>query len=425
MKYIKRIVDDEIALQLKVAGAIQIKGPKWCGKTTSARQVAKSVLELQNPDLQDYYLELASTKPSLLLEGDKPRLIDEWQLAPKLWNAVRYDIDKTGECGSYILTGSAVPLDDDTTKDLHTGVGRFAIVDMKPMTLYESGDSNGKISLNDLLNGKRDIDGIKSTLDYERIATVLCRGGWPNAIGLADDVSESVAKNYLNVLCQSDISRVDGVKKDPDLARAILRAYARQTSTIDSDKSMYDDIRSNYALVSEATIASYIKVLKRLYIIEDIEAWNPNIRSKTAIRTSPKKAFVDPSLAVAALGCSKKELMLDINTFGLLFENLVGRDLSVYAKKHGGVLRHYRDRYGLECDNVIHFPDGRYILAEVKLGGRKLKEAEEHLLELNRLINESEDIKIKPSLLMIITGTDMAYVTPTNVLVVPIGCLKD
>ena len=242
---------------------------------------------------------------------------------------------------------------------------------------------------------------------------------------MADDVSESVAKNYLNVLCQSDISRVDGVKKDPDLARAILRAYARQTSTIDSDKSMYDDIRSNYALVSEATIASYIKVLKRLYIIEDIEAWNPNIRSKTAIRTSPKKAFVDPSLAVAALGCSKKELMLDINTFGLLFENLVGRDLSVYAKKHGGVLRHYRDRYGLECDNVIHFPDGRYILAEVKLGGRKLKEAEEHLLELNRLINESEDIKIKPSLLMIITGTDMAYVTPTNVLVVPIGCLKD
>lgn len=425
MKYIKRIVDDEIALQLKVAGAIQIKGPKWCGKTTSARQLAKSVLELQNPDLQDNYLELASTKPSLLLEGDKPRLIDEWQLAPKLWNAVRYDIDKTGEYGSYILTGSAVPIDDDTTKDLHTGVGRFAIVDMKPMTLYESGDSNGKISLYELLNGKRDIDGIKTTLGYEQIATVLCRGGWPNAIGMNEELSANIARNYLDILCQSDISRVDGIKKDPELARAILRAYARQTSTIDSDKSMYDDVRSNYALVSEATIASYIKALKRLYVIEDIEAWNPNIRSKTAIRTSPKKSFVDPSLAVAALGCSKKELMLDINTFGLLFENLVGRDLSVYAKKYGGTLRHYRDRYGLECDNVIHFPDGRYILAEVKLGGSKLKEAEEHLLELNRLINESKDIKVKPSLLMVITGTDMAYVTTTGVLVVPIGCLKD
>lgn len=422
MKYLNRVVDDEIKEKLSIVGAVQIKGPKWCGKTTSAKQMAKSILEMQNPDLQDNYIELANTKPSLLLEGEKPRLIDEWQIAPKLWNAVRYSVDNSGLTNQYILTGSATPVDDDT---LHSGVGRFAIVNMKPMSLFESKDSNGKISLLDLKNGKRDIDGIKTDLDYEKIAFVLCRGGWPNAINLSENNALQIAKNYLDVLCNSDISKVDGVKRDPQLARTILRSYARQVSTIDSDSAMYKDIKANYADVSDTTIINYLKVLKRLYIIEEIEAWNPNIRSKTSIRTAPKKSFVDPSLAVAALGYSKKELMLDINTFGLLFENLVNRDLSIYASKIGGTLSHYRDRYDLECDNIIHFEDGTYALVEIKLSGSRISEGENHLLQLKKLIDESADIKIKPSLLMIITGTGMAYVTENGVLVIPIGCLKD
>lgn len=422
MKYLERIIDSEIKEKLSITGAIQIKGPKWCGKTTSAKQLAKSVLEMQNPDLQDNYIELANTKPSLLLEGDKPRLIDEWQIAPKLWNAVRYSVDQTGLTNQYILTGSATPTDDSS---LHSGVGRFAIVNMKPMSLYESKDSNGKISLLDLKNGKRNIDGITTDLDYEKIAFVLCRGGWPNAINLDETRALQIAKNYLDVLCNSDISKVDGIKRNPQLARTILRSYARQVSTINSDSAMYKDIKANYSDISESTIINYLKVLKRLYIIEEIDAWHPNIRSKTSIRTAPKKSFVDPSLAVAALGCSKKELMLDINTFGLLFENLVNRDLSVYASKIGGTISHYRDRYGLECDNIIHFEDGSYALVEIKLSGSRIKEGESHLLELKKLIDESDDIKIKPNLLMIITGTDMAYVTENDILVVPIGCLKN
>ena len=422
MEYLKRIIDDELKEKLSFAGAVQIKGPKWCGKTTSAKQVSSSVLEMQNPDLQDNYIELANTKPSLLLEGDKPRLIDEWQIAPKLWNAVRYSIDKTSLTNQYILTGSATPVDSDS---LHSGVGRFAIIDMKTMSLYESGDSNGKISLSDLMKGKRNIDGLTTDLEYEKIAYVLCRGGFPNAINLDEKKALQISKNYLDVLCESDISKVDNTKRDPKLARAILRAYARQVSTIDSDKSMFEDIKANYSDVSDTTIINYLKALKRLYIIEDIEAWNPNIRSKTAIRTSPKKSFVDPSLAVAALGCSKKELMLDINTFGLLFENLVNRDLSIYARKNGGIVKHYRDRYGLECDNIIHFEDGTYALVEIKLSGSRVAEAEKHLLQLKGLIDDSSDIKIKPSLLMIVTGTEMAYTTENGVLVVPIGCLKD
>lgn len=422
MEYIKRIIDKEIEEKLSVMGAVLIKGPKWCGKTTSAKQIAKSVLEMQNPDLQENYIELANTKPSLLLEGEKPRLIDEWQLAPKLWNAVRYSVDKLAIAGQYILTGSATPNEDAS---LHSGVGRFAFVTMKPMTLYESLDSNGKISLSEILNGNRDIDGIKTDLDYEKIAYVLCRGGWPNSLKLDERRALQVSKNYLDVLCDSDISRVDGVSRNPELARAILKAYARQVSTIDSTKSLIDDVVSNHIDVSEKTIIDYLNVLRKLYIIEEIQAWNPNIRSKTAIRTSPKKSMIDPSLAVAALGVSPKELMLDIRTFGLLFENLVNRDLSVYANSIGGTLKHYRDRYALECDNVLHFSDGRYALIETKLGGTRINEAEKHLLELKKLI-ETNNAKIgKPEFLMVITGTDMAYTTSNGILVVPIGCLKN
>ena len=422
MKYIKRIVDKEIKEKLSISGAVVIKGPKWCGKTTSAKQVAKSVLEMQNPDLQENYIELANTRPSLLLEGEKPRLIDEWQIVPKLWNAVRYSVDNIGKTNQYILTGSATPKEDDT---MHSGVGRFSFITMKPMTLFESGDSNGKISLKDILEGKREIDGIRTDLDYEKIAHVLCRGGWPSSINLQEKQALQIAKNYIEVLCESDISKVDGVKRNPSLARAILKAYARQVSTIGSNQSIIADVRANYSDVSDRTIMDYMNILKKLYIIDEIEAWNPNIRSKTSIRTANKKSMIDPSLAVAALGCSPKEIMLDIETYGLLFENLVNRDLSVYVNSIGGTLKHYRDRYNLECDNVVHFDDGRYALIETKLGGTRVKEAEEHLLELQKLIIENEPKLGKPEFLMVITGTEMAYTTEKGILVVPIGCLKD
>ena len=422
MHYIKRIIDREINEKLSVSGALLIKGPKWCGKTTSAMQIAKSVLEMQNPDLQENYLELVNTKPSMLLEGEKPRLIDEWQIAPKIWNAIRYSVDKTSEPSQYILTGSATPVEDNT---LHSGTGRFAIMTMKTMTLFESGDSNGAISLSDMLNKSTNIDGIKTDLTYEKIAYVLCRGGWPNAISFTEKKALEIPKNYLDVLFENDISKADGIKRNPMLARAILKSYARQVSTIDSDRLLYNDIRANYSSVSERTIIDYIETLKKLYIVEEIEAWNPSIRSKTSIRTSPKKSLVDPSLAVAALGCSSEELMLDIKTFGLLFENLVNRDLSVYARSIGGSLKHYRDRFGLECDNVIHFQNGKYALVEIKLGGSKINEAEEHLITLRDLILKNEQSLGEPEFLMIITGTDMAYATKNNVFVVPIGCLRN
>ena len=421
MRYIKRIIDKEIKEKLSATGAILIRGPKWCGKTTSAKQIAKSVLDMQDPDLQENYLELAVTKPSLLLEGEKPRLIDEWQLAPRLWNAVRYSVDQTSKPAQYILTGSATPVEDDS---LHSGTGRFAFITMKPMTLYETGDSNGSVSISGLLGGKRGIDGKKTSLTYEKIAYALCRGGWPNTVKLNEKSALDVPKNYLDILCESDISKVDGVKRNPMLARAILKAYARQVSTINSSKTLYKDVQANYSDISERTIFDYINTLKRLYIIEEIEAWNPNIRSKTSIRTAPKKSMADPSLAVAALRCSPKELMLDIKTFGLLFENLVNRDLSVYVNSIGGNLKHYRDRFGLECDNVIQFHNGKYALVEIKLGGARIKEAEEHLITLKELIVKNEPNLAPPEFLMIITGTEMAYETENGVFVVPIGCLK-
>ncbi len=425
MKYVERIIDKEIKRKLTTMGAIEIKGPKWCGKTTSAKQVAKSIVEMQNPEMAENYLDLALTKPSLLLEGDKPRLIDEWQIAPSLWNAVRYNVDKTGKKGQYILTGSATPNDKEKSY-LHSGVGRFAIINMKPFTLYESRDSNGKISLKEIFDKKINIDGIKSEITYEKLAYILCRGGWPATLDLSEEVSLDIAKNYIDVLCESDISKVDNISRNPRLARTILRAYARQVSTIDSDKTLYDDVISNYAEITEKTIIDYLHAFERLHIIEEIDSWNPNIRSKTAIRSSKKKSMIDPSLAVASLGVSPKDIMLDVNTFGLLFENLVDRDLSVYVNSIGGYVQHYRDRYGLECDCVVHLNDGRYGLIEVKLGSMKgIKEGEEHLLKLKELIEDNKKMR-KPEFLMIITGfTDIAYTTNDGIHVVPIGCLKD
>ena len=426
--YKERIIDKELSKQMKVAGAILIRGPKWCGKTTTCKQRAKSYIELQDEDIDmenSNALKLAELKPSLLLEGEKPRLIDEWQLAPNLWNTVRHSVDETGKKGQYLLTGSATP-NEKENQNLHSGAGRFAFLNMKTMSLYESGDSNGKISLAEILNGNRKIDGITSDITYERMAFLICRGGWPDIFNIEDeDVSLSIAKNYITAVCESDISRIDGISRNTELARLILRAYARLDSTIESNQTLISDVIANNNNVTDRTINDYLAILKKLYIIDEIPAWNPNIRSKTAIRSTPKKSLVDPSLATAILGISPKELMLDPNTYGLLFENLVDRDLSVYINAIGGTLSHYRDRYGLECDEVAHFDNGKYCLIETKIGSEKsIDEAEKHLLELEKLIKENERLR-KPEFLMIITNTKMAYTTKNGVLVVPIGCLKD
>ncbi len=427
-EYRERIIDKELSRQMKIAGAILIRGPKWCGKTTTCKQRAKSYIELQDEDIDDENsnaLKLAELKPSLLLEGEKPRLIDEWQLAPNLWNTVRHSVDETGKKGQYLLTGSATP-NEKYNKNLHSGAGRFAFLDMKTMSLFESGDSNGKISLSELLEGNRKIDGITSDITYERMAFLICRGGWPDIFNMEDEKdSLGISKNYITAVCESDVSRIDGVSRNSELTRLILKSYARIDSTIESNQTLIDDVTANNNNVTDRTINDYLTALKKLYIIDEIPAWNPNIRSKTSIRSTPKKSLVDPSLATALLGMSPKDLMLDPNTYGLLFENLVDRDLSVYINSIGGTLNHYRDRYGLECDEVAHFDNGKYCLIETKIGSEKsIEEAEKHLLELENLIKVNGRLR-KPEFLMIITNTKMAYTTKNGILVVPIGCLKN
>ena len=421
--YIKRIIDKTIAEKMQVMGCVVVKGPKWCGKTTTAEQFAKSVLELQDPVEGAKYREIAENNIKLLLEGENPRLIDEWQLIPGIWNAIRYDVDKRDAAGLYIITGSVTPNDEDA-KDLHSGVGRMSFVTMYPMSLYESGDSSGSISLKDILDGSVEVNGQKSDITYERLAYLTCRGGWPSAVKMKNEnLALRIAKEYLEVLCETDIENAEKKNINPALTRAIVRAYSRLVCTIEANKTLYDDIRNTYGDVSDPTIISYLNKLNRLYVTDEIPAWNPNIISKTNMRTAPKKALVDSSIACAALQCSPKELALDPISFGLLFENLVDRDLKIYADSMGGFLRHYRDRYGLECDQVIHFDNGEYALIQTKLGTKKIKEAAEKLLELRSKIRANN--KKEPKFLMVVTGSDIAYTTKEGVFVVPVGCLKD
>ena len=423
MIYIKRIIDKTIAEKMQVMGCIVVKGPKWCGKTTTSQQFAKSVLELQDPVEGAKYKEIAENNIKLLLEGENPRLIDEWQLIPNIWNAIRYDVDKRDTAGLYIITGSVTPNDEDT-KDLHSGIGRMSFVTMYPMSLYESGDSNGSISLKGILDGSVEIGGQKSDITYERLAYLTCRGGWPSAVKMSDEsLALRVAKEYLDVLCESDIENAEKKRINPALTRAIIRAYSRLVCTVEADKTLYDDIRNIYGDVSDPTIKTYLNKLNRLYVTDEIQSWNPNIISKTNMRTAPKKALVDSSIACAALQCSPKELALDPISFGLLFENLVDRDLKIYADSMGGFLRHYRDRYGLECDQVIHFDNGEYALIQTKLGTKKVREAADKLIELRDKIRANN--KKEPKFLMVVTGSDIAYTTKEGILIVPVGCLKD
>lgn len=429
MEYLERIADKQLSLRLEAFGAVQIKGPKWCGKTTTAEMQAKSVIKMQDPDTREGYLAVARTKPSLLLKGDTPRLIDEWQVAPVLWDAVRNAVDERRKKGQFILTGSTV-IDDEEI--LHTGTGRISQMSMYPMSLYESQESNGKISLRELFDHRElDIDGITSGLSIEQLIFVACRGGWPAALDTMSDAAKLlIAKDYVNVICEEDISKVDKRQRNPALARLILRSYARNLCTLAKKTSMLADVSVEMENTAISTFDDYVEALEKLFVIEDIEAWSPAIRSKTVIRTGKKRCFVDPSIAVAAMGASPQSLELDLKTFGFIYECLCMRDLKAYSQALGGRLSYYHDKYGLEADAVLHLDDGRYALIECKLGSREIEEGAKHLLELKRLVQEKNEkeqqIKMRlPDLLIVLTGGELAYTREDGVKVIPIGCLKD
>ena len=427
-EYIKRVCDSELELKLEAFGAVHIVGPKWCGKTTTAKQYAKSYIEMQDPDKRDMYMETAKIKPSNLLIGENPRLIDEWQIAPNLWDAVRVSVDRRNEDGLYILTGSN---SIDKTEIMHTGTGRIDTLSMYPMSLYESGESNGKVSLTELFNNPLALeDGCESDISIDNLIFAACRGGWPSSIFKKSDKAKLlVAQSYFEGLCREDMSNVDGVKRNETSSRLLLRSYARNISTIASNQSIINDINANTEM-SESTFYDYVNVLKKLYVIQDVEAWCPAIRSKSAIQATNKREFVDPSLVVAALGVDPDYFNLDLKTFGFIFETLCVRDLKVYSAAHDGKVSYYRDRYGLEADCVLHLRDGRYALIEFKLGSSDIEDGAKHLTELEELIkqhNEKEkQVKLRlPDLKIVITGTQYGYKRPDGVLVVPIGCLKD
>ena len=425
-KYIKRIIDEDLERYLNVMGAILLMGPKWCGKTTTAIQHSNSVLKLDDVDKKEQYLKLASLKPSELLKGDKPRLIDEWQLAPVLWDGVRNSVDELEGKGLYILTGSTSVDESDIE---HTGTGRIHRMMMYPMSLYESGESNGKISLIELFdNPEMDIDGIVSDLTVENLFQAMCRGGWPESIKIENEMDQRlIAKSYLNNICDSDVSTVDGVKRDPNRVKNLLKSYARNISTPAKDTTIMADIRSHYGDISKGTYYSYVDALKRLFVIENIYAWSPNIRSASGMKATTKKEFTDPSIATAALNLSPKKLLSDLKTAGFIFETLCIRDLKVYANRHDGSIYYFRKGNTLEVDCVVVLDDGRYALIEIKLGSDEINKGIKNLHKAKDIIKkEIKKNKIKvpdPSFLAIITGGNVAY-TKDGVKIIPIGCLK-
>ena len=422
-EYRARIVDDMLKDKLESKGAVVIEGPKWCGKTTTAMQVAGSILRMDEPSKRETNIQMSEIDPGRLLKGKPPRLIDEWQIAPKLWDAARYEVDTRGEEGQFILTGSAVPV--ESGEITHSGTGRFTWLLMRPMSLYESGDSTGEVSLQNLFERPDRIAGTND-FDIDRLAFLICRGGWPYAVGMKEKPSLLQAEDYYEAVIKSDINRADGVSKNPERVKRLMRSFARKQGTQISNTMLRDDIISNDTeSLNEDTIASYINALKNIFVVEDMAAWNPNLRSKTSIRTSETRYYVDPSIAVAALGIGPKDLTNDLNTMGLLFETLCVRDLRVYAESIGGTVLHYRDKSGLECDTVIHLKNGRYGLAEIKLGGQKL--IEEGVKNLQSLSNKIDTSKMPaPSFLMIIIGIgEFAYRREDGIFIVPIGCLKN
>ncbi|MDD6592783.1 MAG: DUF4143 domain-containing protein [Bacteroidales bacterium] len=430
MKYLTRIADEVLRERLAAFGAVLIEGPKWTGKTTTAIQQAQSVLQLQDPDHREDHLATAATMPSLLLKGKQPRLIDEWQDAPTLWDAVRVAVDNSGGTpGQYILTGSNTV---DKEKIFHSGTGRISRMKMLPMSLWESGDSSGEISLRALFDDPDyDINGITSKLEIPDLIRVACRGGWPATLQMSEKAGMIIASDYVNSVCEVDISSIDKKQRSPKVARQIMRSYARNISTIAKRTSILADITSSGDIaLSSNTFDDYIGTLEKLFVIQDIDAWCPAIRSKTAIRSMPKRGFSDPSIAVAAMGVNAEALETQLKTFGFIFEQMCARDLRAYTPGFGTHLSYYRDRYGLEADLVLHLDDGRYALIECKLGSREIDDGAKHLLEIKRLVQEHNKVEKQvplrePDLLIVLTGGYMAYTRPDGVKVIPLACLKN
>ncbi len=423
-EYRKRIADQLLSDKLEAMGAVLIEGPKGCGKTTTAEQQAGSIIYMDDPEKGMQYKQMAQTNIRLLLAGQTPRLIDEWQDIPKLWDAVRFEVDHRPDDGQFILTGSAVPANRDEIR--HTGTARYAWLTMRPMSLWESGDSNGGVSLGALFQSQESV-GCENSVDMERMAFWVCRGGWPKSITKkSEKAALAQAIEYYEAVTRTDISRVDDVQRDEERAKRLMRSYSRHQGTQTSLSVILEDVRVNESEdLSDTTISSYLSALRKIFVIEDMPAWNPNLRSKTAIRTSDTRYFVDPSIACAALGLGPADLMNDLNTFGLLFETMCMRDLRVYADALGGKVYHYRDKNGLECDAVVHLRNGSYALIEVKLGGDDLIEA--GAKNLKALSDKIDTTKMKaPSFLMILTAVGpYAYRRSDGVYVVPLSCLKD
>lgn len=426
--YRPRVCDSLLKRKLKSSGAVLVTGPKWCGKTWTSRNAANSAIYMQDTDRRSSYLKLAQTTPSLLLRGDKPRLIDEWQTAPVLWDTVRFAIDQNPHMGQFILTGSVIV--DENSEEVandssqmieHTGTGRISHLRMRPMSLFESGESNGEVSLQKLFDGDEEIMAT-SRLSIEDIAFAICRGGWPVAVGLDHESALDVAYNYVSAIVEHDASAVDKSQKDPDRVRNILRSLARNISTMTPDRTIIADVKANDISLTDKTLEVYLRALRRLFVVEDMKAWQPSLRSKTGIRTSDKRQFVDPSIAAAALGFGPEAILEDFNYFGFLFESLCARDLRIYAETMRGTIKHYHDNSDLEADLIITLDNGKWAAVEVKLGSREIEEGAENLKKLAQNIDTS---RFKtPSFLMVLTGGEFAYRREDGVYVVPIGCLK-
>lgn len=423
--YRNRITDSALKLKLEAFGATLIVGPKGCGKTTTGKYFAKSCIEFQDEDARDRLLAVAENMPSKLLIGDKPRLFDEWQDAPKIWGAIRKDVDDTGLKGQYILTGSS----SQKVETAHTGTLRISTLRMFPMSLYESGESSGTVSLMDLFDGK-DIEWEESKLKIDDLIYAICRGGWPQSIDVENrEAALSIASDLFYQTCHTDISNISHVKRNPLWAERLLRSYSRNICTLAETKTIFSDTSST-TKISKPTFYDYFHDLEDLYIIDELPAWCPAIRSKEAIRSSNKRNLVDPSIAVAALGLSPDYFNTDFKTLGFLFESLCIRDLKIYSSGMNGEVSYYHDRYGLEADAVLHLKDGRYALIEFKLGSKEIEMGAEHLCKIERLIAEynkkEKQVPLRlPDLKLVITATEYGYKREDGVYVIPIGCLKN
>ena len=418
-KYLPRVVDQLVEDKLTYMGAILIEGCKWCGKSTTASQHSKSKIEFQDPDKKKDYDFINNTKPSLFLDGEKPRLFDEWQMYPVIWDSIRNDVDKTGLKGQYILTGSAKPQKGST---MHTGTGRFSRIKMRPMSLYESGDSNGKISLKDILDGK-DISATNE-LELEDIASIIVRGGWPASLDIKGNNKYKVAKEYVASLIEEDVNTIDGIERNPSKMRAVLKSLARNVSTPVSNSTIIEDVKKEFTdEISRPTLDDYLNTLEKLFVIENVEATNLNIRSTIPLRMKAKLEFVDPSIATAILRLTKEDLIRDLNYFGFLFENMCIRDLKIYSELLDGEISYYRDKTDFEVDAILKMADGKWGAIEIKLGSGYIEEAAQNLLKFKNKVDISKSGE--PTFLMVLSGSNYSYRREDGVYVVSIGSLKN